>query len=173
MSQFFASGGQSIEASTSASVLKVNIQDWFPLEWTGLISSQSKGFSKVFSNTTVQKHQFFSAQLSLYSKLSHPYMTARKPIALTIQTFDYMIPTDIIALNGTASTYDFWSDINIQSIASTYREEQTLPPAKNSKVWIPHRDIRFRFWAPLIPLREDKCTESFKPSYILEFWNGF
>ena len=61
-------------------------------------------------------------------------MTARKPIALTIQTFDYMIPTDIIALNGTASTYDFWSDINIQSIASTYREEQTLPPAKNSKV---------------------------------------
>ena len=65
MSQFFASGGQSIEASTSASVLQVNIQDWFPLGWTGLISSQSKGFSKVFSNTTVQKHQFFSAQLSL------------------------------------------------------------------------------------------------------------
>ena len=67
VSQFFASGGQSIEASTLASVLPMNIQDWFPLGLTGLISSQSKGLSKVFSNTRVQKHQFFSAQLSLWS----------------------------------------------------------------------------------------------------------
>ena len=65
MSQFFASGGQSIGAS--ASVLPMNIQDWFPLGWTGLISLQSKGFSRAFSNTTVQKHHFFSAQLSLWS----------------------------------------------------------------------------------------------------------
>ena len=65
MSQFFASGGQSIGASASASVLPMNIQDWFPLGWTGWISLQSKGLSRVFSNTTVQKHQFFSAQLSL------------------------------------------------------------------------------------------------------------
>ena len=65
MSQFFASGGQSIGISASASVLPMNIQDWFPLEWTGWISLQSKGLSRVFSNTTVQKHQFFSAQLSL------------------------------------------------------------------------------------------------------------
>ena len=57
MSQFFASGGQSIGISASASVLPMNIQDWFPLGWTGWISLQSKGFSRVFSNTTVQKHQ--------------------------------------------------------------------------------------------------------------------
>ena len=65
MSQFFASGGQSIGVSASASVLPVNIQDWFPLGLTGWISLQSKGLSRVFSNTTVQKHQFFTAQLSL------------------------------------------------------------------------------------------------------------
>ena len=59
MSQFFTSGGQSIRVSPSASVLPMNIQDWFPLGWTGWISLQSKGLSSVFSNTTVQKHQFF------------------------------------------------------------------------------------------------------------------
>ena len=67
MSQFFASGGQSIGVSASTSVLPMNIQDWFPLGWTGWISLQSKGLSRVFSNPTVQKHQFFSAQLSLWS----------------------------------------------------------------------------------------------------------
>ena len=66
MIQFFASGSQSFGASALASVLPMNIQDWFPLEWTGLISLQSKGVSRV-SNTTVQKHQFFSTQLSLWS----------------------------------------------------------------------------------------------------------
>ena len=65
MNQLFASGGQSFGASASASALPVNIQDWFPLGWTGLISLLSKGLSRVFSNTTVQKHQFFGAQLSL------------------------------------------------------------------------------------------------------------
>ena len=60
MSQFFTSGGQSIEVSASASVPPMNIQDWFPLGWTGWISLQSKGL-----NTTVQKHQFFSTQLSV------------------------------------------------------------------------------------------------------------
>ena len=65
MSQFFKSGGQSTGVSASASVLPMNIQDWFPLGWTGWISLQSKGLSRVFSNTTVHKHQFFSAQLSL------------------------------------------------------------------------------------------------------------
>ena len=65
MSQFFASGGQSIGVSASASVLPMNIQDLFPLGWTGLISLQSKGLLRVFSNTIVQKHQFFSTQLSL------------------------------------------------------------------------------------------------------------
>ena len=65
MSLFFTSGGQSIGVSASASVLPMNIQDWFPLEWTGWISFQSKRLARVFSNTTVQKHQFFGAQLSL------------------------------------------------------------------------------------------------------------
>ena len=65
MIQFFASGGQSIGVSASTSVLPMNIQDWSPLGWTGWISLQFKGLSRVFSNTTVQKHQFFSAQLSL------------------------------------------------------------------------------------------------------------
>ena len=67
MSQLFTSGGQSIGASTSASVLPMNIQDWFPLGLAGLISLQSKGLSRVFSNTTVQKHQFFCAELSSQS----------------------------------------------------------------------------------------------------------
>ena len=72
-SRLFASGGQSIVAS--ASVLQMNIQDWFLLGWTGWISLQSKGLSRVFSKTTVQKHQFFGAQLS------HPYMTTGKTTA--------------------------------------------------------------------------------------------
>ena len=67
MSQLFAWGGQSIGVSASASVLPTNTQDWSPLEWTGWISLQSKRLSRVFSNTTVQKHQFFSAQLSSQS----------------------------------------------------------------------------------------------------------
>ena len=64
-SKFFASGDQSIGGSASTSVLPMNIQDWFPLGWAEWISLQSKGFSRVFSNTTVQKHHYFSTQLSL------------------------------------------------------------------------------------------------------------
>ena len=63
MSQFFISGDQNIGVSASASVLPMNIQDWFPLGWTGWISLQSKGLSRVFSNTTVQKHQFFISKV--------------------------------------------------------------------------------------------------------------
>ena len=65
MSQLFAWGGQSIGVSASASVLPKNTKDWSPSEWTGWISLQSKGLSRVFTNTMVQKHQFFNAQLSL------------------------------------------------------------------------------------------------------------
>ena len=65
MTQFFAAGDQSIGVSTSASALPMNVQNWFPLGWTGRVSLQSKGLSRVFFNTTVQKHQFFGAQLSL------------------------------------------------------------------------------------------------------------
>ena len=67
MSQLFTWGGQNIGVSASASVLPMNTQDWSPLEWTGWISLQSKGFSRVFSNTTVQKHQHFGTQLSSQS----------------------------------------------------------------------------------------------------------
>ena len=75
VSWFFASGGQSIGASASASVLPMNIQGWFPLGWTGLFSLQSKGLSRVFSSTTVHKCQFFSTQPSLWSTFTsvHDY----------------------------------------------------------------------------------------------------
>ena len=79
MSQFFASGGQSIGISASTSVLPMNSQDWFPLGWTGWISLQSRGLSRVFSNTTVQKHQYFSAQLSLYSNSHIHTWPLKKP----------------------------------------------------------------------------------------------
>ena len=72
INQLFISGGQSSEASASASVLPMNIQDWFPLGLIGLISLKSKGLSRVFSNTTVQKHQFFSAQPFLWSNSHIP-----------------------------------------------------------------------------------------------------
>ena len=80
------SGGQSIGASASPSVLPMNIQDWFPLGLACLISLQSRGLSRVFPNTTVQKHQFFyTAFFTL--QLSHPYMITGKTIALTRWTF--------------------------------------------------------------------------------------
>ena len=73
MNQFFASGGQNTGVSASVSVLPMNIQDWFPLELTGWISLQSKGISRVFSNTKVQKHQFFGTQIYSQSTSTHDY----------------------------------------------------------------------------------------------------
>ena len=86
MSQLFASDGQSIGVSALASVLAMNIQDWFPLWWTGWISLYSKGLSRVFSNTTVQKHQLRHSAFFIV-QLSPPYMTTGKTMPLTIQTF--------------------------------------------------------------------------------------
>ena len=86
MSYFFASGGQSIGVSASASVLPMNIQDWFPLGWTGWISLPFKGLSRIF-NTTVQKHQFFGTQLSSQSNSHIHTWSTGKSIALTRQTF--------------------------------------------------------------------------------------
>ena len=86
MSQLFTCGGQSAGVSALASFLPKHTQGWCPLEWTSWISLQSKGLSRVFSNTTVQNHQFFAAQLSSQSN-SHPYMTTGKTIALTRRTF--------------------------------------------------------------------------------------
>ena len=87
MNQSFASGGQSIGVSASTSILPMNTQDWSPLGWTGWISWQSKKLSRVFSNTTVQKNQFFGAQPSSQSNSQQPYMTTGKTIALTRRTF--------------------------------------------------------------------------------------
>ena len=86
ISQLFAWGGQSIGVPALASFLPMNTQDWFPLKWTGWISLQAKGLSRVFSNTTVQTHQFFGAQFSSQFN-SHPYMITGKNIALTRWTF--------------------------------------------------------------------------------------
>ena len=86
MSQFFPLGGQSIGVSASASVLPMNIQDWFPLRLTDLISLQSKGLSRVFSNTTVQKHLFFGGKLSLWSN-SHLHTWLLENPSLTRWTF--------------------------------------------------------------------------------------
>ena len=88
---FMATGSAGVSASASVLPMNIhqsflNIQDQFPLRWTGLISLLSKGLSRVFSNTTVQKHQFFGAQVSLF-QLSHPYITTGKTIALTRRTF--------------------------------------------------------------------------------------
>ena len=79
MSQLFASGSQSIGVSASTSVLPVNIQDWFPLGSTGWISLLSKGLSRLFSNTTIQKHQFFSAKFSLWSNTHIHTQLLEKP----------------------------------------------------------------------------------------------
>ena len=82
MSQLFASGGKTIWVSASISVLPMNTQGWRPLGWTSWISLQSKGLSRIFSKTTVQNHQYFGAQLSLWSN-SHILTTTGKTIALT------------------------------------------------------------------------------------------
>ena len=84
MSQFFTSGDQRTGVSASTSVPPMNTQDWSALGWTGWISLQSKGLSRVFSNTTVQKHQFFDV---LYGPTLHPYMTTGETIALTGRNF--------------------------------------------------------------------------------------
>ena len=87
MSQLFTSCGQSIGAWASASVIPMNIQDWFPLGWIAWISLESKGLLRVFSNTTVQKHQFSSVQPSLWSDSHIHNMTIGKTIALIKWTF--------------------------------------------------------------------------------------
>ena len=87
MSQLFTSGDQSIRASVLASVLPINIQDWFPLGLAGLISVHSKGLSRVFSNTIYQKASILQCSAFFIVQLSPPYMTTGKTIALTMQTF--------------------------------------------------------------------------------------
>ena len=87
LNEFFISDGQSTGVSASTSVLLMNIQDWFPLGLTGLISLQSKGLSRVFSNSTVQKASVLQWSAFFMVQLSHPYMTTGNTIALTRWTF--------------------------------------------------------------------------------------
>ena len=87
VSQLFPSGGQNTETSAETLVRPMNIQDWFLLKWTGWISLQSKGLSRVFSNTTVQKHQFFWHSAFFIVQLSHPYMANGKTIVLSRWAF--------------------------------------------------------------------------------------
>ena len=102
MSQLLTAGGQSIGASVSASVLPMNIQDWFPLGWTGLISLQSKALSRVSSNTTIQKYQFFHTQLSSQSNYYiHAWLLKKKYIALTRWTFVGKVMSSILYIKTT------------------------------------------------------------------------
>ena len=87
MSQLLVSSSQDIGGSASASVLSMNIQDWFPLGLTGLISLQPKGLSRVFYSTTVWTHQFFSTQVFFIVQILHQYMTTGKTTTFTIRTF--------------------------------------------------------------------------------------
>ena len=106
MSQGFVSGGQSIGVSASASVLPMNTQDWSPLGWTDWISLQFKGLSRVFSNTTVQKHQFFSTQLSLQLNshihtwpLENPYPWLEALVQGTAHDSPRPLPTGVFPIS--------------------------------------------------------------------------
>ena len=110
MSQLFVWGDQSTGVSASASFLPKKSQGWSPSEWTGWISLQSKGLSRVFSNTTVQKHQFFGAQPSSQSQLSLAYMTTGKTITLTRWTLVGKVMSlllNMLSKNPCESQFDF------------------------------------------------------------------
>ena len=98
MSQLFTSGGPSIGVSASASVLPMNIQDWFPLGWSDLISLQSKALSRVFSNTTVQKHQFFGTQPSLWSNSHIHAWLLEKPCRIKPMIYPYCLIPRLLPL---------------------------------------------------------------------------
>ena len=106
LSHFLPLSGQSIGVSAAASILPMNIQDWFPPGWTGLISSQSKGLSRVFSNTVVQKHQFFSAQLYIWSNSHiHTWLVKNQALArwIFIGKVMFLILVWLFAAPGTVA----------------------------------------------------------------------
>ena len=149
-SQLFASGGQSIGASASASVLLMNIQDWFPLGLTGLISLQYKGLSRVFSSTTVWKYQFFGAQ-PFNSQL---YMTTRKTMALTRQTF---VGNVMSLLFNALSRFGEWKSVislnsikQLPSLCPFNREEASVKTSQRSSMiaQLEGRGVRFRARTP-------------------------
>ena len=116
LSQCFASGGQSIGVSALASVLPMNNQDWFPLGWTGSISLQSKGLSRVFSNTTVQKYQFFSARLSYSPTLTSIHDHWKN------HSFDY---TDLCGKSFICNESLGWKLIYIGELKSKLKRNRT------------------------------------------------
>ena len=123
-------GGQSFGTSALATVLPMNIQGWFPLGLIDLIFLQSKWLLRVFSNTTVQKHQFFCAQLSLRSvQLSHPYMTPRKTIALTTYATGTCITQWSYKPCSAGATQDRWgiAESSNKNVVHWRRERQTTP----------------------------------------------
>jgi len=136
MSWFFASGGQSIEVSASASVLPINIQDWFLLGWSGLISLQSKGLSRVFSNTTVQKHQCFTRQALLSCMLGFDVYLLMKSI--------FMEKTSS-RVHGGLFHKRKRGDINLEILL---RKEQKLFTASWSRriwsMWTPYEPCLFK-----------------------------
>ena len=146
MSQLFSWGGQSIGVSALASFLPKNSQGWSPLEWTGWISLQSKGLTSIFSNTTVQKHQFFSTQLSSQSN-SHIHASTGKTIALTRRTFVGKVMSLIFnMLSRLAITflpkskrllYSFVFFLSFPSL-----QDRELPESRDSSyfftLWYPH-----------------------------------
>ena len=165
MSQLFASGGQSIGVSTSTAVLPMNTQDW-SLGWTGWISLQSKGLSRVFPNTTVHKHQFFSTQLSLV-QFSHLYMTTGKTIALTRWTivgkvtsllFNILSRLVITFLPRSKHFFNFMAAITICSDFEAQKiKSATVSPSICHEVMGPDAMI-FIFW-----------MLSFKPTFFTLF----
>ena len=122
MSQFFASGGQSIGAS--ASVLLMNSQDWFLLGWTDWIFLQSKGISRVFSNTTVQNHRFFGAQFSLSS---NSHMTTGKTIALTRWTFVSKVMSLLFNILCSGSYNNKWIYNYLKIKSLTFKKLKIIP----------------------------------------------
>ena len=122
MSKLFPWGGQSTAVSALASFLPKKSQAWSPSEWTGWISLQSKGLSRVFSNTTVQKHQFFGTQPSSQPN-SHPYMTTGKTIALTRRTFVGKVIS--LLLNDLAVLPQYSIDYNSQKDTTTRSVNKT------------------------------------------------
>ena len=169
MTQFFTSGGLGIGASASASVLPMNIQDWFPLELTGLSSLQSKGFSRVFSNTTILKHRFFGAPPSLWSNSHIHTQPLEKPqhqlygpgsnilsICLISGGVAQLLSEEIVRFYVAISSvwkfqpFHVFSTIFLQPL--DFKEIQPVHPKRNqSWVFIGRTDVEAEtpiFWPP-------------------------
>jgi len=138
MSQLFASGGQIIGVSASTSVLPMNTQDWSPLGWTGWISLQSKGFSRVSSNTAVQKNQFFSTQLSLYYSSHIHTWPLEKTIALTRRTFTDKVMS---LLFNMPSQFSQFSHSVVSNSLRPHESQHARPPCPSPTPGV-HSDLR-------------------------------